>query len=355
MQPRGEPGRAEVRIAERCDEARCIGSAQARERHAARVRFTAQALDPSCEPLVTVQRFVAIGVDHEHRSFGDVAGQVVQQLRAGVVGPLDVVHHEQQWPTPSGGLEELIHRAEQTRLPRLRKIAREQRQARKALGHGRDQGSEFGQRHRRKTAQRRRRRALERARHEVDCGQVGNRTLDFIAVRRQHWQALGLRIARELAHQPALADPRLAFDQDGVARAGREPRGQTDEQPQLVAAADKRGGFARRSARRIGRRGGRSDLRGGVERHGVQRQAIDGMHRTRRVEECASLLGGDGQRRGQPVREMPRRLPFIGLDLSDREARTTHPLGERLLGQIERLAAAAQPVAKGVRPFLHLA
>ncbi len=94
MQALGQAGRTEVRIGERRDKTLGIRITQSGKCHTARVGVAAQALDQLCEPLVAVDVLVTIGVDHEHRALSGVTGEVMQHLRAGVVGPLDVVHHE---------------------------------------------------------------------------------------------------------------------------------------------------------------------------------------------------------------------------------------------------------------------
>ena len=108
-----------------------------------------------------------------------------------------------------------------------------------------NQGGEFGERYGRQIAERCGRYAIERARNEVDHRLVRHRAFDLVAVRRERRQALGLRVVRDLAQQAALADTRLAFDQDSVASAGGEPRDESDEQAILVAAADEGCGIAR--------------------------------------------------------------------------------------------------------------
>ncbi len=278
----------------------------------------------------------------------------MQHLRAGVVGPLDVVHHENGRTTVSRCLEELVHCTRQARLPCLGKIVRQPRQVRKTLAYLGNQGGEFGERHGRQIAQRSGRYAVERARDEVDHGLVRHRAFDLVAFCRERRQVLCIRIACDLAQQPALADTRLAFDQDGVPDAGGEPRDKSDEQTVLVTSADEGCGIARGADCRIERRMDRCDGRVGADRHGVQSQTVRGMHRTCRSEEIAALLLGYGERRGEPFSEPPRWATLVGLDLSDCETRAADPLGERLLGEIQCFAAPPQPVAKRICPVLHV-
>ena len=163
----------------------------------------------------------------------------MQYLRAGVVGPLDVVHHENSRTTAARCFEKLVHGTGQARLPRLGKIVRQLRQIRKTLADFGNQSGELGERDGRQFAECGGRYAVKRMRDEVDHGLVRHRAFDLVAVRRQHRQALGVCVARHFAQQAALADPRLAFDQDGVAGAGGEPRNESDEQTVLIVSADK--------------------------------------------------------------------------------------------------------------------
>ncbi len=70
----------------------------------------------------------------------------------------------------------------------------------------------------------------------------------------------------------------------------------------------------------------------------VQSQTVRGVQRACRIEEIAPLLLGYGERHGEPFSEPPRGATLVGLDLSDGETRAADPLGERLLGEIQRLA-----------------
>ena len=94
-------------------------------------------------------------------------------------------------------------------------------------------------------------------------------------------------------------------------------------------------------------------VRTGADRHGVESQLAGGVQRTCRREEIAPFLLGYGERRGEPFGERPRGTTLVGLDLSDCETRAAHPLGERLLGEVQRFAPPLQPVAKRIGPLLH--
>ena len=118
------------RIGKQRDQAFRIGQGKSSQWHPARVDFAAQAPDQPCEPLVIVELLVTIGVDHQHRALRRLAGQVLQHLRAGVVGPLDIVDHENRRPTTAPGLKDMVNRARQACLPRLGKVIRQRRQPR---------------------------------------------------------------------------------------------------------------------------------------------------------------------------------------------------------------------------------
>ena len=92
-----------------------------------------------------------------------------------------------------------------------------------ALGDLGNQGGELRERHGRQSCSAADAR-VERAGDQVDHGLVRHRAFDLVAVGRDRREIPGLGIARYLAHQPALADSGLAFDQDRVSGPGGEPR-----------------------------------------------------------------------------------------------------------------------------------
>ena len=304
MQALGQPGCAELRIDLSSDE--CFGfcRAQPGEGHPARAGFATQALDQLCEPFVAVDILVTIGIDHEHRTLRGATREVLKHLRGGVVGPLDVVDHQNIRTPASRRLEQLVHRTGQACLPCLGEIVRQRGQARRSFGHLGNQGGDFRERHGRQISQRSIRHAVERARDEVDHGLVWRRAFDLVAVRRECRHVPGVRVAGDLAHQPALANPRFAFDQNGLSDAGGEPRDESDEHAELVASADEWRGVARGADGRIGQtmdsRDGRNGARVGADRRGIQRQTVCSAHRTCRVEKIAPLLLGNSERRGEP-------------------------------------------------------
>src|SRR6185369_7440359 len=219
-------------------------------------------------------------------------------------------------------LEELDHRAEAPRLPRLGKIGREARH-RYALGNGGHERRDLGQRHRRKLRQGLVRRQLERFAGEVDHRLIRHGALDLVAVGREHAELARGAIAGELLHEPGLADAGLALEQHDMARAGGEACEQSDQQAELGAAAYERGRFCRTWPR--------GTWLGGTYWNPVYLQPLRSPDRTRRVEEGLTLLRRDAELFGQAFGEAPRRLALVGLDLADGEARAAHRVGERLL------------------------
>ena len=165
-------------------------------------------------------------------------------------------------------------------------------------------------------------------------------------------------VTRNLAQQTALADARLAFDQDCVSGTGGEPRNEPDEHAVLVIPADEGCGIARRRVARTGRGrfrfAGPGGVRAGADRRGLQPQTVRGVQRTRGGEEIAPLLLGYGKRRHEPFSEPPRRAALVGLDLSDGETRAADPLAECFLGEIQRFAPPPQPVTKRMCPILQV-
>jgi hypothetical protein len=242
----------------------------------------------------------------------------VQELRARVVGPLQVVHHHHHLATACQRVEKLRDGAKQTRTTRLRKVRRQARHG-DAVGERRHQRRDLGERYRRQLLQRRRGSELHRLRDEVDHRLVGHGALDLVAARGEAAQPALAGVCRQLAHQAALADARLALHQHHVAAAAREVREQPKEQAVLARAADERPRvlFPARRCR--------------FERLPVQVQALDRARRPGRLEEGAALLGRDAQAFGQALGQAARGPALVGFDLANREARAAHVPGKRFL------------------------
>jgi hypothetical protein len=65
------------------------------------------------------------------------------------------------------------------------------------------------------------------------------------------------------------------------------------------------------------------------------------------AQEALALGGGDLQHVGQALGELARGPTLAPLDLLDGRAGVAQPLRERVLGEIEGLATALDPVAEG--------
>ena len=239
MQPRGEPGALEPGVREPLEQCHGVGFAQPRERHMARMRLPPEALDQRGETLVGLE-LVAVRAHEEQRAARGLAREVVHELRACVVGPLQIVDHHHDLAPAGQGLEELHHRAEAPRLARLGKVGRQVRH-RDALGHRGHQCRDLGERHRGELRQRLVRCKLERLAGEVDDGLIRHRALDLVAVGGERTEIARRAVAGELLHQPGLADAGLALEQHDVTRAGSEAREQPDQQAELGAATDEGG------------------------------------------------------------------------------------------------------------------
>ncbi len=182
------------------------------------MRLAPQTRDELSQEIVRIRFVVAVCVEHQQRVAGRVPSKMVQELRARIVGPLEVVDAD-DYRTPAGErFEELRDGAKQPPLARLREIRRQNRN-RDALPDRWHERGDLSERHRRQLPQRGRRRQLEQLSHEIDHRLVRYRALDLIAVRRERPQTLRPRGTRHLAHQTAFADPGLALDQGRVSAA----------------------------------------------------------------------------------------------------------------------------------------
>ena len=281
---------------------------------------------------------VAVRAREEQRPARRLAREVVKELRARVVGPLDIVDHDDELLSDREGFEQLHDGAEEPRLAGFGKVCGEARD-RDALGHRRHERRDLRERNRGELLQRFLRRHVERLADEIDHRLVRHGALDLVAVGGQRTKAARARVVAELPHQPALADARLTFDQHEMARACREPREQADQQPVLVAAADER-----RAPSLLCRHGGVVNV-----------HTLGRAHRPGGLEKGIALLGGDRELFGQALGEAARRPSLVRLDLADGKARAAHGAGELLLGKVERLAAPPQPVAERARALFHAA
>ena len=350
VQPLGQPGLG--CIAERRDQLRGVCRLQPRQRQAARVGLAAQALDPLCQALVAGPR-----LRRDRRRpraparCGAAPGQVMQHLRAGLVGPLHVVHHQHRRPPP---------RAASSSWPTAR-----DRRAWRASGKSPDSGGSPGKRSPisgtsasssasdtgAQLAQRGRPHAVERARDQVDHRLVGHGAFDLVALGGQQRQPARLRIARTSRSSRALADAGLAFDQHRAAAAFGQLRTRPLQLRQLVAAADEGRGLGRRRGRgRRGRRGVRAGRAPAGHRAPGARRLRSARAASRKAARSASgtasVVASRSARRRDGRRSSDSILRIENTEHAD-------ALRQRLLRQVQRLAAAPQPVAEGMGSILH--
>ena len=150
---------------------------------------------------------VAVGAQHDHRGDAEVGAEGVEQHERRVVGPVQVVEHEDD---RRGGPQRARDGVEQQEAGELRLDL---------PGCGE------------------RRRAPQPV-QQLDPGPVRRRTAVLAAGRPRHPDALGPQAARALGGEAGLADPGLAPDQRGEATAVRESTRYRGEQlPQLGIAA----------------------------------------------------------------------------------------------------------------------
>ncbi len=229
----------------------------------------------------------ARGQQHEQAAPAEPAHPVGEEAERGLVGPLDVVDHQQPRDGPGrGGGERLPHAVEE---PRLRSRPVERR------GRG---GAEVGQQPRR-LAQR----AVADGGHprvvvaqpppqRLDHRPVRERGLLLVGAAGEHRGALLAHVRDELLGQPRLADPGLALQQHRAAVAGDAVVGAEERRPFAVAADQ---GRARR-------RRGRSGRARPFRRRRLQRPFADRLVQPRRLRE---------RRHTQLARQRPHALAVL--------------------------------------------
>jgi hypothetical protein len=82
--------------------------------------------------------------------------------------------------------------------------------------------------------------AIQRLVHELDHRLIRHPFLDLVAVRRKRSESEPAGMADDLAHEPALADSRLAFQQRNVTAAGGESRDEADQMSEFIGTTDER-------------------------------------------------------------------------------------------------------------------
>jgi hypothetical protein len=78
---------------------------------------------------------------------------------------------------------------------------------------------------------------------------------------------------------------------------------------------------------------------------------VYGSYTTRNFHEYFVLASRHTQNICHPLGDLPRGAAFIPLNFLDRRKRTTDPICQYLLGQVERFALTADPIAKGSCSF----
>ena len=276
---------------------------------------------------------------------------------------MDVVYGYHALPATAEHVKQPHDRPKQSHLARFGKIRRQCGQIGKALGNGRNQRGDLGERDRRELLQHRVRAQIDRLSHQVNDRLIRHCTLDLVAIAVQRADALRARITCDLLQQPAFADARLSLDQDYMTCTGRHASEQADQLPEFIAATDEWGAIVH---------GGRIRSRGiariinacrgflpisacgaGSDRLRIDLQLIRRSDCTRGIEERIALGGWYGEALSETLRETAGWTALIGFDLADGETRAAYRLPKLFLRQIERLAAPPQPIAKRVRPLIH--
>ena len=192
---------------------------------------------------------VAEGGEHEQARVAGRAGEVAQEQERRRVRPVDVLEDQQHGPVEAG--EHVGDRGVQpvalgvrVRRRGLRQVVelgpQLGQQPRQLAAGAADGGAQLG---RVKRADELLERLDERAVRRAHVG---------VAAAVEHERALGGGLGGELAHEPALAGPRLAAEQDDAAAGVFGPRHQLAQRRQLRRASDER--ERRREAKGAGRR-----------------------------------------------------------------------------------------------------
>ena len=111
---------------------------------------------------------------------------------------------------------------------------------------------------------------------------------------------------------------------------------------ELGAAADEGGGGGGQAARCLGRR---------EKRPLVQGEAVGGGFAEGRGEEAGAYVRRHGQVIGEQGGHLAGGTAFVAFDFGDGDGGAVHGTGQVGLGEVERQAAPAHPVAKGGARF----
>ena len=189
-----------------------------------------RALQAAAQPAQRLGR--AMGDRDEHAPGGRAAGERREELERGVVGPLQVVEHDDDRSRRRQGVEELAHGAMRTeavvRQGRVGAVAAQGREDRGELVEARD--AHPGQ----AAPVERRELGVDR----VDPGRERHLALELGGPPGEDAVPAPLRLDGELLEQPRLADPRLAADDEKAAAAGVEAPERRLDCLHLVSAPD---------------------------------------------------------------------------------------------------------------------
>ncbi|GAA2789878.1 hypothetical protein GCM10020219_071560 [Nonomuraea dietziae] len=188
---------------------------QARQIEPEHARHPAQLGQDGAERMLAVQVVRAVGQHHEHLRLAQVAAEEGDQVAAGPVGPVDVLHDQHHGPRlcqPFEQGEELLEEPGPAGVgvavrARLAELGQQSGQV--ALGALGQQRADPG---RADLSDELAERGGERSVGEAVAGELD-------AAAEQHVRAVGRRALGEALHQSGLADPCFAAQQDGGGRA----------------------------------------------------------------------------------------------------------------------------------------
>ena len=182
---------------------------------------------------------VAQSTEQEYAARGELAGDELQQKERRRVGGVEIVQHEQDRPARGSRAQKLRDSVEQPKARSLRiKRRRLGDAARKELAQLRKDLRDVRGARTELCAQRLRLRLADVAAKRLHPGPVGGSAARLPAATDEHAHPARARTTDQLLGEAALADPRLADEQEEAAMPGQrilEPREQCT---QLSLAAD---------------------------------------------------------------------------------------------------------------------
>ena len=187
-----------------------------------------------------VELHVAVRPDAEHPHLGHDLGHVLDEQQRRYVGPVDVVHHEQEREPGGGSSDEGADGVEEVPPLLFRRQVERRRDVGEATAQLGDHPRHFGGIVAHVLADDLRRHDRQPLLEHLDERRVGQRPFDLIAAAEQGERASRLGFADELAHERRLADARFAADEDEPATTVR--RGSVQMRPknesELLLAPD---------------------------------------------------------------------------------------------------------------------